>query len=149
MRRTCVKSAMVSRGSTGGTENRLGTGAAMPCPAPGKCFGDSGTSLGCLEQQLPADPVSHLLLLAREREGWAWWSLQTVGFHLISFLLSQPSSIWRKTPTPQSVASPLSPSTSCDLQGSSQHGNGPCECCAAGPAKPGRGEALLGEKTDP
>jgi len=41
-------------------------------------------------------PVSHPLLLARKREGWAWCalegmlggSLQTVGFHLISFCRS-------------------------------------------------------------
>ena len=51
-----MKSAMVSGGSTGGAGNRLGKDAAMLCPAPGKCFGDRGTSQGRLEQQLPADP---------------------------------------------------------------------------------------------
>jgi len=89
-----VKSAMVSRGSTGGAENRPGTGAAMPCPAPGKRFRDRGTSQGRLEQQLPTDPC---VLPAPPGQGKrrvglacsggdAWGSLQTAGFHLISSL---------------------------------------------------------------
>jgi len=89
-----VKSAMVSGGSTGGAGNRLGMGAAMPCPAPGKCFRDRGRSQGCWEQQLPADPCvpPSPPCLGKRRVGvacsggGAWGSLQTAGFHLISVL---------------------------------------------------------------
>ena len=87
-----MKSAMVSGGSTGGAENRPGTGAAMPCPAPGKRFTDRGTSQGRLEQQLPTDPCVPPAPPGQGKRrvglacsgGDAWGSLQTVGFHLIS-----------------------------------------------------------------
>lgn len=146
---------MVRRGSVGGAENRAGTGAAMPHPTPGKCFVGRGAPHGHLEQQRPTDALVPLSFPGKGKRqvalacsgGDARGSLQTGGFHLLSFL-SQPSGPWRKTPTSQSVLWQLRPSSSCNLQGGCRHHKRPCEhCAAAGPAKPGRGAAVLGKMT--
>lgn len=74
MRRGCVKSVMVSGGSACGARNRPGTDAAMPCPAPGKRFGD--------REQLRGQGNSWVGLACSG--GDARGSLETWGFHLCS-----------------------------------------------------------------